>query len=320
MPSRKRSADPSLQPSMPHTSAIGQSTHIFAEPASITVPEFMTFPVERQSKRVAAHGHKCCQMHERDGGVFGCELPSGHAWPHALEALDSLRPNRFRQERSQKEMKAIMLCAPKMKQPELMNDGEDTSDEATIISIGDATKLSSRRTSPVTAPSTPTIMSSFISSDAAEDKTDEVELFDFFELDAAPLVMEAKRSSANAVEGRILRTPSSCPFLERAFTLERAFEGVNEPAEEAVMLDIIISFEDEILDEIGPDLRTVWDAASQPATIESSLLWDVVATPAMMRRHAVHTRKVKVKEAAEAACAAGGVFCAADDDARHFSE
>jgi hypothetical protein len=210
-------------------------------------------------------------------------------------------------------MKAIMLCAPKMKQPELMYDGEDTSDEATIISLGDATKLSSRRTSPVTAPSTPTITSSF-SSDAAEDKTDEVELFDFFELDAAPLVMEAKRSSANAVEGRILRTPSSCPFLERAF------EGVYETAEEAVMLDIIISFEDEILDEIGPDLRTVWDAASQPATIESSLLWDVVATPAMMRRHAVHTRKVKVKEAAEAACAAGGVFCAAADDADHFSE
>ena len=317
MPSRKRSADPSLQPSMPHTSAIGQSTHIFAEPASITVPEFMTFPVERQSKRVAAHGHKCCQMHERDGGVFGCELPSGHAWPHALEALDSLRPNRFRREQSQKEMKAIMLCAPKMKQPELMNDGEDTSDEATIISIGDATKLSSRRTSPVTAPSTPTIMSSF-SSDAAEDKTDEVELFDFFELDAAPLVMEAKRSSANAisnaVEGRILRTPSSCPFLERAA------EGVYETTEDAVMLDIIISFEDEILDEIGPDLRAVWDAASQPTTIESSLLWDVVATPAMMRRHAVHTRNVKVKEAAEAACAAGGIFCAADDDADHFSE
>jgi hypothetical protein len=70
MPSRKRSADPSMQPSMPHTSAIGQSTHLFAEPASITVPEFITFPVQRQSKRVTAHGHKCCQMHVRDGGVL----------------------------------------------------------------------------------------------------------------------------------------------------------------------------------------------------------------------------------------------------------
>ena len=37
------------------------------------------------------------QMLERDGGMFGCELPSGHSGPHALDAANgTLRPNRQR--------------------------------------------------------------------------------------------------------------------------------------------------------------------------------------------------------------------------------
>ena len=55
-------------------------------------------------KRVAVANRRCCQMLERDGGMFGCELPSGHSGPHALDAANgTLRPNRQQQSQAQKQ-------------------------------------------------------------------------------------------------------------------------------------------------------------------------------------------------------------------------
>ena len=59
--------------------------------------------------------------------------------------------------------------------------------------------------------------------------------------------------------------------------------------EDEIMLDILhaSSLEIEQGAEVGADVRAIWDAAGKPCKMESTLHWDVVATPAMMMQFAV---------------------------------
>ena len=187
-----------------------------------------------------------------------------------------------------------------IKRPERYNDTEDTLSEAIGMNSHGSDSDATTRTSPVTAPSMPVVArvtahrprprphdeataaalplqhelapAPPASCSVSSDGGDEVEMFEF-ELDALPLAYEADMKQSG---GR--------PELDRACEL------VYEKTEEEVMLDIMRGFEDEI----GPDVRAVWDAAGKPEPIESSLLWDVVATPAMMRQLATHVRSSQV--------------------------
>lgn len=81
-------------------------------------------------------------------------------------------------------------------------------------------------------------------------------------------------------EAQSAAADSSIPEINPDF--DHACELVYQKTEEEVMLDIMRGFEDEM----GPDVRAVWDAAGKAEPIESSLLWDVVATPNMMKDYA----------------------------------
>ena len=69
-------------------------------------------------RRVAMAGRTCTQMLERDGGVFGCSLPSGHAGPHqvglghATGASETLRPKRGETAAQRQLLQVVLARSP----------------------------------------------------------------------------------------------------------------------------------------------------------------------------------------------------------------
>jgi len=102
---------------------------------------------------------------------------------------------------------------------------------------------------------------------------EQLEMFDF-DMDTDPTL------------GDLLAPGRSCA-LEIVPSVDEDCELADERTEEQVMLDMIGGLEDDA----GPDIRAVWDAAGKPAPIEASMLWDVVATPAMMRQLSAFVRE-----------------------------